>query len=106
MYPAMRPRRTPLQHLLASRLLKLTANATGESACSNKQNPDTRCRGCSQERNPTMAINSFPKQLDKLWAAVRSLIQGLHTHEAAVGVKQNTEAAVTADFATAQTAEA
>jgi len=53
-----------------------------------------------------MAINLFPKQLDKLWASVRSLIQGLHTHEAVIGVKQNTEAAVTADLAAAQDAEA
>jgi len=53
-----------------------------------------------------MAINLFPRQLDKLWTLVRSMIQGLHTHEVAIGVKQNTEAAVAADFAAAQGAEA
>src|SRR5437867_413018 len=93
-------------HSLAPGLLKLTANVTGESACSNKQNPDTCCRGRSQERNTNMAVNLFPYQLDKLWALVRSMIQGLHTHEAAIGVKQNTESAVAADFAAAQAAEA
>jgi len=46
-----------------------------------------------------MATNRLPDQLDRLFALAEDMADGLHAHEAPVGIKQNTEAAVRADLA-------
>jgi hypothetical protein len=53
-----------------------------------------------------MATNRLPDQLDRLFALAEDMADGLHAHEAPVGIKQNTEAAVRADLAAATAAEA
>jgi hypothetical protein len=46
-----------------------------------------------------MATNRLPDQLNRLFALAEDMADGLHAHEAPVGIKQNTEAAVRADLA-------
>jgi len=38
--------------------------------------------------------NPLPDGLDALFTLADDMIDGLHTHEAAIGIKQNTEAAM------------
>jgi hypothetical protein len=49
-----------------------------------------------------MATNRLPDPLDRLFALAEDMADGLHAHEAPVGIKQNTEAAVRADLAAAR----
>ena len=52
-----------------------------------------------------MASNRLPDQLDRLFALAEDMADGCHAHEVAIGIKQNKEADVRADLATAQTGE-
>ena len=45
-----------------------------------------------------MAQNNLPKPIDALFTAGEDLADGLHTHEVAIGMKQNLEADVRADL--------
>ena len=51
-----------------------------------------------------MATNAMPKQLDQVETLAEDMADGLHDHEVAVKVKQNTEEAVRADLDAAKTA--
>lgn len=53
-----------------------------------------------------MASNEIPTNNDQLFTLAEDAADGLHNHEAAVGVKQNTEADVRADLAAARAAVA
>jgi len=53
-----------------------------------------------------MASNALPATLDALLTLAEDMADGLHTHEVAVGVKQNLEAGVRAAITTVNTAEA
>jgi hypothetical protein len=50
-----------------------------------------------------MGANLLPKSLDELFTLAEDMADGLHTHEVAVGVKQNLEAAVRAALTDCQT---
>ena len=52
-----------------------------------------------------MAANPIPDALSQIFALAEDMIDGLHALEVAVGIKQNTEAALTAVRDAAQTAE-
>ena len=52
-----------------------------------------------------MATNSLPQTLAPLLTLAEDMADGLHTHEVAVGVKQNTEATVRGAVATVKAAE-
>ena len=52
-----------------------------------------------------MASNPIPDKLDDLFTLAEDMADGLNTHGVAIGVKQNTEAAVRATLAAAQTAQ-
>lgn len=52
-----------------------------------------------------MATNALPRQLDRIFALAEDMADGLQTHESAVGIKQNTEAALRAALSAAQAAE-
>ena len=51
-------------------------------------------------------MSELPKPLPALFSLAEDMADGLHRHEAAVQIKQNTEAALRADLAAARTAEA
>src|SRR5437867_7850108 len=51
-----------------------------------------------------MATNALPLQLDQIETLAEDMADGLHDHEAAVNVKQNTEEATRADLNAAKTA--
>lgn len=53
-----------------------------------------------------MADNTLPKIIGPLFALATSMIDGLAAHETAIGVKQNTQAALSPDFMAAQLAQA
>lgn len=52
-----------------------------------------------------MASNRLPDPLNRLFTLAEDMADGLHAHEVAVGVKQNSEASVRADLGAAQAAE-
>ena len=52
-----------------------------------------------------MAANSLPQPLTALLTLGEDMADGLHTHEVAVGVKQNLETVLRAALAAANTAE-
>lgn len=51
-----------------------------------------------------MASNEIPKNNDQLFTLAEDAADGLHTYEAAIGIKQNTEADVRADLTGARVA--
>ena len=53
-----------------------------------------------------MASNILPSGLQDLFTLAEDMADGLHTHEAAIGIKQNTEAAFRPDLTAAITAQA
>lgn len=53
-----------------------------------------------------MANNTLPANLDRLFTLAEDMADGLHSLEGAVGVKQNTEAALRGDLKGARSAEA
>jgi hypothetical protein len=55
--------------------------------------------------NRTMASNKLPASLDRLFALGDDMLDGLGTHEVAVGVKQNTAATLAPILAAARAAE-
>lgn len=67
-----------------------------------------RFGGQEVSRHPTrsrMASNQLPNPIDRLFALGDDMIDGLHTHEVAIGVKQNTEATLTPYLTAARAAE-
>src|ERR1041385_3703305 len=56
------------------------------------------------EPEDIMATNALPQQLDQIETLAEDMADGLHDHEAAVKVKQNTEAAVRLDLDAAKSA--
>jgi len=53
-----------------------------------------------------MASNALPNKLDRLFALGDDMCDGAHTHEVAIGIKQNTEAVVRPALDAARAAEA
>ena len=51
-----------------------------------------------------MASNEMPQQLDQVETLAEDMADGLHDHEVAVKVKQNTEVALRADLDATKTA--
>ena len=56
--------------------------------------------------NKTMASNALPDKRDRLFALGEDMCDGAHTHEVAIGLKQNLEAVVRPALDTARAAEA